>query len=71
MAIPSLRIDDQLDPKRQQLSKETNRLKSHFVKKALALYLDEYQDYETALIRRADKDKKVLTLGQMKKALGV
>ena len=26
--------------------------KSYFVKKALALYLDEYQDYETALARR-------------------
>jgi hypothetical protein len=42
-----------------------------FYKKALALYLDEYQDYETALARRADKDEEVLTLTQMKKALGV
>ena len=71
MAVLTLRLDDQLERKLKRLSKETERPKSYFVKKALALYLDEYQDYETALARRADKDEGILTLAQMKKALGV
>ncbi len=71
MAVLTLRLDDQLEKKLQRLSKETERPKSYFVRKALVLYLDEYQDYETALARRADKDEELLTLAQMKKALGV
>lgn len=71
MAILTLRLDDQLEKKLTRLAKETERPKSYFVKKALALYLDEYQDYETALARRADKDDEIMTLAQMKKSLGV
>ncbi len=71
MAVLTLRLDDQLEKKLKRLSKETERPKSYFVRKALVLYLDEYQDYEKALARRADKDEEVLTLAQMKKVLGV
>lgn len=71
MAVLILRIDDQLERKLQRLSKETGCPKSYFVKKALSLYLDEYQDYETALARRAIRNEEVLTLAQMKKTLGV
>ena len=71
MALLTLRLDEQLEKKLRQLSKKTERPKSYFVKKALELYLEEYQDYETALARRADQDEEVLTLAQMKKTLGV
>jgi len=71
MAVLTLRLDDQLERKLRRLSKETERPKSYFVKKALTLYLDEYQDYDAALARRADKDEEILTLAQMKNALGV
>ncbi len=71
MAVLTLRLDDKLERKLKKLAKETERPKSYFVKKALDLYLDEYEDYETALARRADKDEELLTLTQMKKALGV
>lgn len=71
MALLTLRLDDQLEKKLRQLSKKTERPKSYFVKKAIELYLEEYQDYETALARRADQDEEVLTLAQMKKTLGV
>ncbi len=71
MAVLTLRLDDKLERKLKRLAKETERPKSYFVKKALDLYLDEYEDYETALARRADKDEELLTLAQMKKALGV
>lgn len=48
----------------------SERPKSYFIKKALELYLQEYEDYQIALARRADKDDEVLTLAQVRKALG-
>ncbi len=71
MATLTLRVEDQLDRKLQRLAKETERPKSYFIKKALELYLEEYEDYQIALARRADKDEEILTMTQMRKALGV
>jgi len=71
MATLTLRVEDQLDRKLKSLAKETERPKSYFIKKALELYLEEYEDYQIALARRADKDDEVLTMTQMRKALGV
>jgi RHH-type rel operon transcriptional repressor/antitoxin RelB len=71
MATLTLRVEDQLDRKLQRLAKETERPKSYFIKKALELYLQEYEDYQIALARRADKDDEILTMAQMRKALGV
>ncbi len=71
MATLTLRVEDQLDRKLQRLAKETERPKSYFIKKALELYLQEYEDYQIALARRADKDDEILTMVQMRKALGV
>jgi len=71
MATLTLRVEDQLDRKLRRLAKETERPKSYFIKKALKLYLQEYEDYQIALARRADKDDEILTMVQMRKALGV
>ncbi len=71
MATLTLRVEDQLDRKLQRHAKETERPKSYFIKKALELYLQEYEDYQIALARRADKDDEILTMVQMRKALGV
>ena len=71
MAILTLRVEDQLDRKLQRLAKETEHPKSYFIKKALELYLQEYEDYQIALARRADKDDEILTMAQMRKMLGV
>ena len=71
MAVLSMRLDDKLDRKLQRLAKDTERSKSYFIKKALELYLDEYEDYQIALARRADKDDETLTLAQARKALGL
>jgi len=71
MATLTLRVEDQLDRKLRRLAKETERPKSYFIKKALELYLQEYEDYQIALARRADKDDEILTMVQMRKALGV
>jgi RHH-type transcriptional regulator, rel operon repressor / antitoxin RelB len=71
MAVLTLRLDEQTDRKLQKLAKESERPKSYFIKKALELYLQEYEDYQIALARRADKDNEILTLAQVRKALGV
>jgi RHH-type rel operon transcriptional repressor/antitoxin RelB len=71
MAVLSMRLDEKLDRKLQRLAKDTERSKSYFIKKALELYLDEYEDYQIALARRADKDDETLTLAQARKALGL
>ncbi len=71
MATLTLRVEDQLNRKLQRLAKETERPKSYFIKKALELYLQEYEDYQIALARQADKDDEILTMAQMRKALGV
>ena len=71
MAVLTLRLDEQTHRKLQKLAKESERPKSYFIKKALDLYLQEYEDYQIALARRADKDDEVLTLAQVRKALGV
>ncbi len=71
MATLTLRVEDQLNRKLQRLAKETERPKSYFIKKALELYLQEYEDYQIALARRASKDDEILTMTQMRKALGV
>ena len=71
MAMLTLRVEDQLNRKLQRLAKETERPKSYFIKKALEFYLEEYEDYQIALARRASKDDEILTMTQMRKALGV
>jgi len=71
MAMLSLRLDERLDRKLQRLAKESERPKSYFIKKALELYLDEYDEYQMALARRADNDDEVLTIHEARKALGV
>lgn len=71
MAVVTLRLDEQTDRKLQKLAKESERPKSYFIKKALELYLQEYDDYQIALARRADRDDEILTLAQVRRALGV
>jgi RHH-type rel operon transcriptional repressor/antitoxin RelB len=71
MAVFSIRLEEKLDRKLERLAKDTERPKSYFIKKALELYLDEYDEYQIALACRADKDDEMLTLLQAKKALHV
>jgi len=71
MAVFSMRLEEKLDRKLQRLARDTERPKSYFVKKALELYLDEYDEYQIALARRADKDDEALSLAQARKALGL
>jgi RHH-type rel operon transcriptional repressor/antitoxin RelB len=71
MAALTLRLDEQTHRRLRKLAKESERPKSYLIKKALELYLQEYEDYQIALARRADKDDETLTLAQVRKALGV
>jgi RHH-type rel operon transcriptional repressor/antitoxin RelB len=71
MAVLTLRLDEQTDRKLQKLAKESERPKSFFIRKALDLYLQQYENFQLALARRADRDDEILTLAQVRKALGV
>ncbi len=71
MAVLSIRLDEPLNRKLARMTKDSERSKSYFIKKALELYLEEYEDYQIALRRRADQDDEVLSLAQMRKALGI
>ncbi len=71
MAVLSIRLDEPLNRKLVRMTKDSERSKSYFIKKALELYLEEYEDYQIALRRRADQDDEVLSLAQMRKALGI
>lgn len=71
MAVLTLRLDEQLNKKLQRLSKEAERPKSYFIKKALELYMEEYDDYQIALRRRADQNDDILSLAEVRKALGL
>ena len=71
MAVLSIRLDEPLTRMLVRMTKDSVRSKSYFIKKALELYLEEYEDYQIALRRRADQDDQVLSLAQMRKALGI
>jgi predicted DNA-binding protein len=71
MTVFSIRLEEKQNRKLQRLAKDTGQPKSYFIKKALELYLDEYDDYQIALGRRAGEDDEALTLAQARKALRI
>lgn len=67
--MATARLDEEADRKSERLAKETERPKSYFITKAPDLYLEECEDYQLALARRADRDDEALPPAQMRKAL--
>ncbi len=67
----SVRLDEEMEKKLERLAKETKRPKSFFVKEALGNYLDDMIDYYEAMKRKNDPDRELITLEEMKKALGL
>lgn len=67
----AVRLDKELDERLDRLSKETHRPKSYYVREAIMLYLDEKEDYETALSRLHDHKDKIISSDEMRKRLGL
>jgi RHH-type rel operon transcriptional repressor/antitoxin RelB len=67
----SLRLPDELARKLNDIAKETERPKSFIIQKAIESYLNDFADLQVALDRLQDKTDKVISSGEMKKALGI
>jgi RHH-type rel operon transcriptional repressor/antitoxin RelB len=64
----SLRLPDDIAERLDSLSKSIERSKTYIVTKALAEYLEEYEDYLVALHRLNDKDDKIVSEKEITKA---
>ena len=67
----SVRIPDNLAPKLDEISKETERPKSFHVQKALESYLNEIADLQVALDRLHDTSDPVISIDEMRSELGL
>lgn len=67
----SVRISEDIASKLAEIAKETERPKSFHIQKALEAYLSEIADLQVALDRLHDTTDPIITLGDMRKDLGV
>jgi RHH-type rel operon transcriptional repressor/antitoxin RelB len=65
----SVRLPDDMQKRIDNLAKSTKRPKSFFVKEALKNYIDDMEDYYEVLKREDDKDRKIITLDELERAL--
>ena len=57
----SVRLPEDIAKRLEDLAKSLDRPKTYIVTKALKEYLEEYEDYLTALHRLNDKDDKLVS----------
>ncbi len=67
----SVRLEDSMELKLENLAKATKRSKSFFVKEALKNYLDDMSDFYDAQKRSNSKDRNLISLQELEKSLGV
>ncbi len=67
----SVRLDKEMQEKLDNLSKATRRPKSFFVKEALKSYLDDLSDLYEAEKRSNDKNRNLISVKELEKALGL
>jgi RHH-type rel operon transcriptional repressor/antitoxin RelB len=65
----SVRLDKTMETKLDSLAKATKRPKSFFVKEALNNYMDDMQDYYEAQKRSQDKNRNLISIEELEKAL--
>jgi len=66
----SVRLPEEMETRINNLAKSTQRSKSFFVKEALNNYLEDMEDYYEALKRDTDPEQNLISLEELKKALG-
>lgn len=67
----SVRINDEMQSKLNNLANATKRPKSFFVKEALENYLDDMVDYYEVQSRVQDKNRNLISIEELEKALDV
>ena len=67
----SVRLEETMETKLENLAKATQRPKSFFVKEALKNYLDDMIDYYDAQKRSSSEDKNLISLEELEKSLAL
>lgn len=65
----SVRLPEKIENRLEALATKTKRSKSHYVERALEIFLDEQEDYLLALARLEEKGPNI-SLADAKKQLG-
>ena len=71
MGLAEIKLPDELWEELDKIAKETSKPKSFHIKRAIKAYLEEYYDLKIALSRLQDKDDRLITDEELKKALGL
>jgi len=67
----SIRLPDGLVAKLDAVAEDTERPRTFLIQKALEAYLDDYADLQIALDRLRDKEDEFVTVGELRKSLGL
>ena len=67
----SVRLEESMERKLENLAKATQRPKSFFVKEALKNYLDDMVDFYDAQKRSKSEDRNLISLEELEKSLGI
>ena len=67
----SVRLEESMETKLENLAKATQRPKSFFVKEALKNYLDDMVDFYDAQKRSKSEDRNLISLEELEKSLGL
>jgi len=67
----SVRLNEEMQSKLDGLANATKRPKSFFVKEALENYLDDMVDYYEVQSRTQDKNRNLISIEELEKALNV
>lgn len=57
--LVAVRLPDELEEKLENLSNQTGRSKSYYMKKALEIYLEDREDYLLAVARLEEKNPRI------------
>ena len=68
--LVAVRLPDELEHKLEHLAQETGRSKSYYMKKALAQFLEDREDYLLAVARLEEKNPRV-PYDKIRKELGL
>jgi len=66
----SIRLPEEMETRINNLAKSTQRSKSFFIREALNNYLEDIEDYYEALKRDSDPEQNLISLEELKQALG-
>ncbi|MCH8157477.1 MAG: ribbon-helix-helix protein, CopG family [Nitrospinae bacterium] len=66
----SVRLNQKTEHKLENLSKQTGRTKSWYIRHALEQYLDEWEDYQIALTRLENETGEI-GIAEVRKRLGL